>query len=291
MRHGGTLPVAVPAAARGTLRAMGKAHGIEWKVTGDAIQAAVVTLPPGQGVVGEAGAMLFAGDGVRLETGLTTRGDAPSLVASVAEAIKRRIAGDTLFVTRFMNEGAKAAEVGFAAPFPGSIMRIDLDRHPDGVILQRDSFLCGSLGTEVTVAFQRNILAGLFGGEGFVLQRIRPGGPGCTVLAHAGGSLVERTLGAGESLRIDAGCVVAYEPTVNFDVQVVGNLPTLVFGGKGVFFATLTGPGRVWMQTMPFPRLAARIWDAAPQHRELPKEQREATEAAVAAKVKAEARG
>ena len=269
---------------------MSKAHSIAWKVTGDSVQAAVVTLPPGEGVVGEAGSMLFAADGVRLETGLTTRGDSPSIVASVTEAIKRRIAGDTLFVTRFVNEGASPADVGFAAPFPGSIVRIDLDRHPDGIIVQRDAFLCGSLGVEVTVAFQRNVLAGIFGGEGFVLQRIRATAPGSTVLAHAGGSLVERTLGAGETLRVDAGCVVAYETGLDFDVQVVGNLPTLVFGGKGVFFATLRGPGRVWVQTMPFTRLAARIWDAAPQRKELPERQREAAEEAVAAKVKADAR-
>ena len=265
-------------------------HGIRWHVTGDSIQAACVTLPPGEGVVGEAGAMLFAGDGIDLSTGLTTRSDDPSIVSSIAEAIRRKVAGDTFFVTRFTNSGKSPAEVAFAAPYPGTIVRLDLDGLPDGIILQKDSFLCGSRDIDISVAFQRNVLAGLFGGEGFILQRIRSAEKGATVLAHAGGALLERTLAAGESLRIDAGCVVAYEPSVEFDVRVVNNVPTLLFGGKGVFFATLTGPGRVWMQTMPFPRLASRIWEAAPQHRELERDQQAAAAEAVKAQVKPEAR-
>ncbi len=269
---------------------MGKQNAIRWHVTGDSIQAATVTLPPGEGVVGEAGAMLFAGDGIDLSTGLTTRTDDPSIVSSIAEAIRRKVAGDTFFVTRFTNSGKVPSEVAFSAPYPGTIVRLDLDGLPEGIILQKDAFLCGSRDIEITVAFQRNVLAGIFGGEGFILQRIRSGSKGAVVLAHAGGSLLERTLGAGESLRIDAGCVVAYEPSVEFDVRVVNNVPTLLFGGKGAFFATLTGPGRVWMQTMPFTRLASRIWEAAPQHRELEKDQKAAAEEAVKHRVRPEAR-
>lgn len=202
---------------------MGKQNAIRWHVTGDSIQAATVTLPPGEGVVGEAGAMLFAGDGIDLSTGLTTRTDDPSIVSSIAEAIRRKVAGDTFFVTRFTNSGKVPSEVAFSAPYPGTIVRLDLDGLPEGIILQKDAFLCGSRDIEITVAFQRNVLAGIFGGEGFILQRIRSGSKGAVVLAHAGGSLLERTLGAGESLRIDAGCVVAYEPSVEFDVRVVNN--------------------------------------------------------------------
>ena len=147
------------------------------------------------------------------------------------------------------------------------------------------AFLCGSPGIEIAPTVQRSIMAGLFGGEGFILQKVTAAAPGATVLAHACGSLIERTLADGETLRIDAGCVVAYEPSVAFDVKAIGNLPTMLFAGHGAFFATLRGPGRVWVQTMPFPRLAARVWDAAPQRKALPKEQervaREAAEDAV----------
>lgn len=269
---------------------MTKAKRIEWKVTGESMQAAVVRIPPGDTVVGEAGAMLFASDGIRLDTGLTTRGEDPGLVASLAEAIKRRIAGDTFFVTRFTNEGTKPAEVAFASPVPGTILAIELDEHADGIILQKDAFLCGSQGIEISVSFQRKVLAGLFGGEGFVLQKVTAATPGATVLASAGGSLLERSLAEGETLRIDAGCVVAYQPSVEFDVRLAGNASTILFGGHGAFLATLTGPGRVWIQTMPFPRLAARIWDAAPQRAELPAEQEKAAAAAVKQQVRPEAR-
>jgi len=269
---------------------MKKVKRIEWTVTGESMQAAVVRIPAGDAVVGEAGAMLFASDGIRLDTGLSTRSDEPSLVASLAEAIKRRIAGDTFFVTRFTNESSAPAEVAFASPVPGTILVLELDEHPQGIILQKDAFLCGSQDVEISVAFQRRVLAGLFGGEGFVLQRIGSKAAGAVVLASAGGSLLERSLGEGQSLRIDAGCVVAYEPTVDFDVRLAGNASTVLFGGHGAFLATLKGPGRVWVQTMPFPRLAARIWDAAPQRAELPAEQEEAADAAVKAGVRPEAR-
>ena len=249
------------------------------------MQAAVVTLGPGQGCVGEAGAMLYVSDAIELETGLTTKPEGRSVAGAVLEAVKRKVAGDSFLVTRFRNAGSDRAEVAFSAPFPGKILRVELDRHPDGIVLQKDAFLCGSQGIEIVPTLQRSILAGLFGGEGFILQKVTSSAPGATVLAHACGSLIERTLTAGESLRIDAGCVVAYEPSVTFDVKVIGNLPTMMFAGHGAFFATLRGPGRVWVQTMPFARLAARVWDAAPQRKALPQEQervaREAAEDAV----------
>jgi uncharacterized protein (TIGR00266 family) len=252
---------------------MSKAHGYAWELAGEIMQAAIVTLKPGQSVVGEAGAMLYIQESIELDTGLSTRSDSPSIMEGLLEAAKRKLAGDSFFVTHFRNTGRKAAEVAFAAPFPGTILHLDLDSMPEGVVLQKDAFLCGSEDIRISLAFQTNILAGLFSGGGFILQRITSEEKGAAVLAHACGTLIERTLADGELLRIDAGCVVAYEPSVQFDVKLVGNVSTMLFGGHGAFFATLQGPGRIWVQTMPFSRLAARIWDAAPQRRRLEQEQ------------------
>ena len=156
---------------------------------------------------------------------------------------------------------------------------------PEGVVLQKDSFLCGPEDIRIALAFQTNILAGVFGGGGFILQRITSEEKGAVVLAHACGTLIERTLADGELLRIDAGCVVAYEPSVQFNVKLVGNVSTMLFGGHGAFFATLQGPGRIWVQTMPFSRLAARVWDAAPQRHRMEEAQghiaREAADQAI----------
>jgi uncharacterized protein (AIM24 family) len=269
---------------------MAKQHHERWEICGDSMQAAVVTVPPGKGVVGEAGTMLFVSDAIEVETGLSTKAEEQPLVAGLVEAVKRRLAGDTFFVTRFFNRSKAPAEVAFAAPFPGKILKLELDEHPDGVILQREAFLCGSLDIAIAPALQRNILAGLFGGEGFILQKVTCSAPGAVVLAHASGTLLERELAAGESLRIDVGCVVAYEPSVGFDVKVVSNLPTILFAGRGAFFATLTGPGRVWMQTMPLARMAAHIWEAAPQRKALAADQERVAREAVEHGVKKDAR-
>lgn len=261
---------------------MSKVHSLRWSVVGEVMQAAVIRLAPGETAVGEAGAMLFAADGIELHTGIATGGEARSTVKELAGAITRRIAGESFFVTRFTNSGKSPADLAFAAPHPGTILPLELDSLPDGVILQKHAFLCGSEGIEIAPAIQRNILAGIFGGEGFILQRVTAPAKGGVAIAHACGSVIARELAGGEVLRVDAGCVVAYEPSVSFDVRAAGNLSTMVFGGHGPFLATLTGPGKAWVQTMPFPRLAARIWDAAPQRAAIEAEVRTAAKEAAA---------
>ena len=266
-------------------------HEIEYELHGSEMQYVEIILDPMEAVVAEAGGMMYMEDGVEMETIFGDGSQQQSgFMGMLTGGVKRLLTGESLFMTIFQNRSPRRVKAAFGAPYPGKILPLHLAQMGGEVILQKDSFLCGSRDIDISVAFQRNVLAGLFGGEGFILQRIRSAEKGATVLAHAGGALLERTLAAGESLRIDAGCVVAYEPSVEFDVRVVNNVPTLLFGGKGVFFATLTGPGRVWMQTMPFPRLASRIWEAAPQHRELERDQQAAAAEAVKAQVKPEAR-
>lgn len=246
-----------------------RTHTFGYEIVGDLLQAAVVTLAPGQSVVGSLGCMLFMDDAVRMDTGMTTHLEDPGLVGKVVEAATRRISGDGFFVTCFENTGSAKAQVGFAAPYPGKIIAFPLDQHPDGIILQKTAFVAGSRDVDFAVSFQKRILVGIFGGEGFILQRISCAEKGAIVLAHACGSIIERQLGEGEVLRIDTGCLVAYDPTVQFDVELMQGVRNMVFGGDGIFLATLKGPGRVWLQTMPLSRLASRLWDAAPQSEEV----------------------
>jgi uncharacterized protein (AIM24 family) len=246
-----------------------KTHTFGYEIVGDLLQAAVVTLAPGQSIVGSLGCMLFMEDSVRMDTGLTTHLEDPGLVGKVVEAATRRISGDGFFVTRFENGGTAKAQIGFAAPYPGKIIPFELDGHPDGIILQKTAFVAGSRDIDFAVSFQKRILVGIFGGEGFILQRISCAEKGALVLAHACGSIIERQLAEGDVLRIDTGCLVAYDPSVQFDVELMQGVRNMVFGGEGIFLATLRGPGRVWLQTMPLTRLAARLWDAAPQSEEV----------------------
>lgn len=244
---------------------MGRKRTLDWSPVGEVMQAALIRLAPGESVVGEAGAMLFAADGIELQAGIATGGPGGSVVKDLAGAIARKVAGESFFVTRFTNSAKAPAEVAFAAPHPGTILALEAGALPDGVIVQKHAFLCGSAGIEIGPVLQRNVLAGIFAGEGFVLQRISAPDRAAVALVHACGTVIERTLAAGESLRVDAGCVAAHEPSVALDVRAAGNLATMALGGHGPLLATLTGPGRAWVQTMPFPRLAGRIWDAAPQ--------------------------
>jgi uncharacterized protein (TIGR00266 family) len=183
-------------------------------------------------------------------------------MGALLSAGKRVLTGESLFVTLFGNAAGQRQHVAFAAPYPGSIIPLDLRRHGGSMLCQKDGFLCAAKGVQLGVAFQKRLGAGLFGGEGFILQRFDGDG---LVFVHAGGTVVDRPLQAGETLRLDTGCLVAFETTVTYDVQMVSGIKTALFGGEGLFYATLTGPGKVWMQSLPFSRLASRVWAAAPQ--------------------------
>lgn len=237
---------------------------IEYRVVGDDLQAVIVTLDPGEAVAAEAGAMMFMDDGVEMGTQLSMKKDAGGIFGRLFEAGKRVVTGDSFFITYFANQSNVRREVGFAAPYPGHVLPLELGEFGGELLCQKDSFLCAARGVEVDIAFTKRIGAGLFGGEGFILQRLRaPGGRGLAI-CHAGGSIIPRDLKPGERLKVDTGCIVAFQKSVEYDIQFVGGFKNALFGGEGLFFARLTGPGRVWLQTLPFSRLADRVMAAAP---------------------------
>lgn len=234
---------------------------IDYQLIGDDLQAVVVTLDPGEAVTAEAGAMMFMEDDIRMATSLD-QGGGTGLFGKLLGAGKRVLMGESFFITMFANEGQRRRDVAFAAPYPGKIQPIDLVEWGGTIIAQKDSFLCAARGINIDIAFSRRIGAGFFGGEGFILQRIS--GDGLAFL-HASGTLVTKELKAGESLRVDTGCLVAMSPSVQYDIRMVPGIKTALFGGEGLFFAHLSGPGRVILQTMPFSRLADRIIAASPR--------------------------
>lgn len=240
-----------------------QADEIDFKIIGDDLQGVIVTLDPGEAVVAEAGAMMFMQDGIRMATTLdqTGRGEG-RLLDKLFAAGKRVLSGDSFFVTIFYNESTVRRDVAFASPFPGKIQPVALPSWSGEIIAQKDAFLCGARGVNVSIAFTKRIGAGFFGGEGFILQRLTGDG---IVFLHASGTLHEVVLKPGETLRVDTGCLVAMEATVSYDIQMVPGVKTALFGGEGLFFAQLTGPGRVVLQTLPFSRLADRIIAAAPR--------------------------
>jgi uncharacterized protein (TIGR00266 family) len=223
----------------------------------------IVTLDPDEAVVAEAGAMMYMQEGIRLITSMDMSGRGGGrLLDRLMSAGKRVLAGDSFFVTIFINESNQRRDVAFASPFPGKIQPIDLDDWGGTLIAQKDAFLCGARGVDVSIAFTRRIGAGFFGGEGFILQKLTGDG---LVFLHACGTLAEMTLAPGEVLRVDTGCLVAMAPSVNYDIQMVPGIKTALFGGEGLFFVQLTGPGRIILQTLPFSRLADRIIAASPR--------------------------
>ncbi|CAN5919714.1 TIGR00266 family protein [soil metagenome] len=238
------------------------ADEIDYELIGDDLQAVIVTLDPGETVIAEAGAMMFMEDGIEMNTTLDPNKQGGGVLGKLFAGAKRVLSGDTFFITTFMNAGRVRRRVAFSSHFPGKIKPVDLREWGGTIVAQKDSFLCAPKGTNVDIAFTRRIGAGFFGGEGFILQRIT--GDGVAVL-HASGALWETTLTAGETLRVDTGCIVAMEAQVQYDIQMVPGVKTALFGGEGLFFATLSGPGRVMLQTMPFSRLADRILAAAPR--------------------------
>lgn len=240
-----------------------RADEIDYKVIGDDLQAVIVTLDPGEAVVAEAGAMMYMEQGISMATTLDASGrGGGGMWDKLKSAGKRVLSGDSFFVTFFANEANIRQDVAFASPYPGKIKAVDLDDWGGELICQKDSFLCGARGVDVTIAFTRRIGAGFFGGEGFILQRLVGDG---LVFVHASGTLHEMTLKAGERLRVDTGCIVAMQSSVDYDIQMVKGVKTALFGGEGLFYAQLTGPGRIVLQTLPFSRLADRIIAASPR--------------------------
>jgi uncharacterized protein (TIGR00266 family) len=235
---------------------------IDYDIFGDDMQYVEVELDPGEAAIGEAGMMMFMQDGIEMETVFGDGSASQSgLLGKLMGAGKRLLTGESLFTTIYANQAAGKRRVAFAAPYPGKIIPVDLKSVGGTLICQKDSFLCAAKGVSLGIAFQKRLGAGFFGGEGFILQKLEGDG---MVFFHAGGTLAEKTLAPGEVLRVDTGCIAAMQPSVDFDIQYVGKIKTALFGGEGLFYTKLTGPGRVWLQTLPFSRLANRILAAAP---------------------------
>lgn len=236
---------------------------VDYEIKGSEMQFVEVELDPGEAAIGEAGSMMFMDAGITMDT---VFGDGSKqeggLFGKLLGAGKRLVTGESLFTTVYVNEGTGKRRVAFAAPYPGKILAMDLKQLGGTLLCQKDSFLCAARGVSLGIGFQKRLGAGFFGGEGFIMQKLDGDG---MAFVHAGGTLVRRDLQAGEALMVDTGCVVAYTPSVDFDIQYVGKIKTALFGGEGLFLARLSGPGTVWLQSLPFSRLASRIFAAAPQ--------------------------
>jgi uncharacterized protein (TIGR00266 family) len=241
-----------------------RADEIDYRIEGEDIQFVEVELDPGESVVAEAGALMYMTAGIQMQTifGDGSGQQGKGIMGALLGAGRRVLTGESLFMTVFTAQGQGREKVAFAAPFPGRILAMDLPSLGGELVCQKDSFLCAAKGVSISIAFQKKIGVGLFGGEGFIMQRLQGDG---LCFVHAGGMLTQMQLGPGETVRVDTGCLVALQPSVSYDVQFVGNVKTAIFGGEGIFFATLTGPGHVWLQSLPFSRLADRIYKAAPQ--------------------------
>jgi len=239
------------------------ADEIDYQIHGDDMQFVEITLDPDETVVAEAGAMMYMSQNIKMQA---VFGDASGtdggIFGKLVSAGKRLLTGESLFMTTFTADGNTQARVAFGAPYPGKIAPLALDQLGGELLCQKDAFLCAARGISVGIAFTKRIGTGLFGGEGFILQRLEGDG---VAFVHAGGTLMRRSLGAGEQLKVDTGCLVALQPSVDYDIQFVGGIRNTFFGGEGLFFAQLTGPGQVWLQSLPFSRLADRIYAAAPK--------------------------
>ncbi len=234
---------------------------IDYQIFGDDMQYVEVELDPNESVVGEAGSMFYMEDQIRMET-IFGDGSASNsgLLGSLLGAGKRLITGESMFTTVYSNQGSGKRKVAFGAPYPGKIIPVKLDQIGGTLLCQKDAFLCAAKGVSLGIAFQKRLGAGFFGGEGFILQKLEGDG---LAFVHAGGALKERVLQPGETLRVDTGCVVAFTADVDFDIQFVGGVKTALFGGEGIFFTTLRGPGKVWLQSLPLGRMANRIVGAS----------------------------
>lgn len=234
-------------------------HEIDYKIYGEEMQYVEIELDPSETAVAEAGSFMFMDDGVQMETIFgdgSRQSSGGGLLGKLMSAGKRILTGESLFMTAFTNVGNGKKKVSFASPYPGKIIPMDLMELNGKVICQKDAFLCAAKGVSVGIALQRKLGTGLFGGEGFIMQKLEGDG---MAFMHAGGHVFSRTLAPGEVLKVDTGCVVAYTQEIDFDIQFIGGIRNSIFGGEGLFFATLRGPGKVWLQTLPVSRLASRI--------------------------------
>jgi len=234
-----------------------KSHEIDYKIQGEDIQVVEIELDPNETVIAEAGSMLFMEDGITFETKMGDGSQAnQSILGKMFQAGSRLLMGESLFMTHFTNRGAAKRKVAFAAPYPGTIKAVNLaEINQNTLIVQKDAFLCAAMGTSISIHFNKRFGAGLFGGEGFILERIQGDG---LAFIHSGGVVIEKTLN-NELLRLDTGCLVAYEPQLNFDIQSAGGLRSMIFGGEGMFLATLSGTGKVWIQSLPISKLIQRL--------------------------------
>ncbi|TEU00732.1 MAG: TIGR00266 family protein [Anaerolineales bacterium] len=224
---------------------------IDYTIYGDDMQLVEVELDQGEGIRAEAGTLTYMQAGIEMQT---------STGGGIFKGLKRAITGESFFITTFLNNASGKAKVAFAAPYPGKIIPISLNDFGGRIICQKDSFLCAAQGIEIEIAFTKRLGAGVFGGEGFILQRLEGDG---LAFVHAGGTIVEKDLAAGETLRVDTGCLVAFNESVNYDIKFIGGFTNALFGGEGLFLATLTGPGKVYLQSLPFSRLADRVLASA----------------------------
>jgi uncharacterized protein (TIGR00266 family) len=239
-----------------------RCHEVDYEIIGHDMQMVEVELDPGETVIAEAGAMNYMETGISFESKM---GDGSAVeqgfFSKLFGAGKRMITGESLFMTHFTNNGGGKSRVAFAAPFPGSIVAINMAEEGEEILCQKDSFLAAALGTEVSIAFNKRLGTGFFGGEGFILQQLRGDG---MAFVHAGGTVIRKEL-RGETLRVDTGCLVGFTAGINYDIEMVSGLKSMFFGGEGLFLATLSGHGSVWIQSLPFSRLADRVLEHAPQ--------------------------
>lgn len=235
---------------------------IDYKITGDDMQMVEIELDPNESVRAEAGTMMYMGPGIEMDTNLG--GEGAGLGKALFGGLKRALTGESFFITNFKHTGNGKGHVAFAAPYPGKIIPLELDEVGGEFICQKDSFLCAAKGIDIDIAFTKRLGAGFFGGEGFILQRLRGDG---RAFIHAGGTIIKKDLNAGETWRVDTGCLVGMTPTVDYDIQMMKGVRNALFGGEGIFLATLQGPGTVYLQSLPFSRLADRLAAATFQNK------------------------
>lgn len=233
-----------------------RSHEIDYKLYGDDMQFVQIELDPQESVVAEAGALMMMEDGITMETIFGDGSEQKGLFGKILGAGKRMVTGESLFMTVFTNTDNIKRSVSFAASYPGKIIPIDLSQYNEKLICQKDAFLCAAKGVSIGVEFTKKLGTGFFGGEGFIMQKLEGDG---LVFIHAGGTIFQKELQRGERLRVDTGCLVALTKDVHYDIQLAGNVKTALFGGEGLFFATLEGPGTVWVQSLTLSRLAQRI--------------------------------
>jgi uncharacterized protein (TIGR00266 family) len=241
-----------------------RSHELDYKLHGDDMQFVEIELDPKETVIAEAGAMMMMDQSIMMETifGDGSKKGGPGLFGALGGAAKRVLTGESLFMTAFTNGGHEKERVSFASPYPGKIIPVDLSQLGGKLICQKDAFLCAAKGVSVGIDFKKKLSVGFFGGEGFILQKLEGDG---LCFIHAGGTIIKKELRPGQKLKVDTGCLVAMTKDISYDIEFVGGVKNTLFGGEGIFFASLTGPGDVWIQSLPFSRLASKVFASAPQ--------------------------